>query len=127
MTTERYVDMVRKQFPKWLRASFGRKLAGPGVLIQDHERCLWSGSSQRAIAGAGLRLKSDFPESSPDLNAIEGVWKISRDALIKNAPSHLEPRSEFVAAFGAHWPRSIATRVLSWQPAVQTRRQEHKL
>ena len=67
------------------------------MLIQDHERCLLSEDSQQAIADAGLQLQTDFPKRSPDLNAIEGVWKLLRDALVKNAPSHVESRSEFVA------------------------------
>ena len=68
----------------------------PPRLVQDHERCLWTEDSQRASADGGWSLIGDYPKTSPDLNAIEGVWKLLRDGLLLEAPSGLERQSDFV-------------------------------
>ena len=37
-----------------------------------------------------------YPKQSPDLNAIEGWWKVLRDRLDLTAPEEIESREEFV-------------------------------
>ena len=38
-----------------------------------------------------------FPRSSPDLNAIEGVWNLFRQRLEATQPSEIERRAAFLA------------------------------
>ena len=38
-----------------------------------------------------------YPKSSPDLNAIEGVWHLLRQLLDEEAPDKRETRSQFLA------------------------------
>ena len=37
-----------------------------------------------------------YPKQSPDVNAIEGWWKVLRDRLDLTAPEEIESREEFV-------------------------------
>ena len=55
-------------------------------LAQDHEGCLWKADSLSALKQAGLTVHKDFPKSSPDLNAIEGVWALLHQRLKNSAP-----------------------------------------
>jgi hypothetical protein len=96
MTIERYVKMIEGHFVEWAASAFGKDARLRPMLIQDHERCLWAQGSQAAIAKAGFDLMTAFPKSSPDLNAIEGVWAKLRDVLNARAPSHMETRSAFL-------------------------------
>ena len=96
MTAERCQDMMAKFGTKWVCESFGGRPSAKPILVHDHERCLWTEDSQYATAHAGFHLLGDFPKSSPDVNAIEGVWKMLRDALLRSAPQALEPRPAFV-------------------------------
>ena len=41
-------------------------------------------------------MEQRFPKYSPDLNAIEGVWRLLRERLDENAPAGRESRREFV-------------------------------
>ena len=38
----------------------------------------------------------EFPKSSPDLNAIEGVWHMLKARMLETEPEALESRAEFV-------------------------------
>ena len=86
----------------------------PPRLVQDHERCLWTEDSQRAIAAGGWSLIGDYPKTSPDLNAIEGVWKLLRDVLLLEAPSGLERRSDFMRRL----KRAVASLNRKHRPAL---------
>lgn len=39
----------------------------------------------------------DHPKYSPDLNAIEGWWRVLRERLEQTAPEDFESREEFIA------------------------------
>ena len=41
-------------------------------------------------------MVKNFPESSPDLNAIEGWWHRLKDILIEQAPAEIETRPAFL-------------------------------
>ena len=47
----------------------------------------------------------DFPKSSPDLNAIEGVWSLLRQRLEKTEPTDFEDRTAFLVRLRrtVHW------------------------
>ena len=94
MTIERYVEMVNSKFKDWRRACFGSSKRVH--LIQDHERVLWNEKSLEAVDKAGFDVVTNFPTSSPDLNAIEGWWARLRDRLNETAPTSLEKRKDFV-------------------------------
>jgi len=53
-------------------------------------------ASLEAIASTGLLLEKRFPKYSPDLNAIEGVWRLLRQRLNENAPAGQESRRYIV-------------------------------
>ena len=53
-------------------------------------------ASLEAIASTGLLLEKRFPKYSPDLNAIEGVWRLLRQRLNENTPAGQESRLDFV-------------------------------
>ena len=40
---------------------------------------------------------SNFPKTSPDLNAIENAWKLVRERLQETEPVEIESRAAFVA------------------------------
>ena len=50
-------------------------------------------ASLEAIASTGLLLEKRFPKYSPDLNAIEAVWRLLRQRLNENTPQARSPGS----------------------------------
>ena len=66
-------------------------------LLQDHERCLWTGEARDAMDEAGLELLTRFPKCSQDLNPIEDAWREFKVRLADSQPATLETRDEFVA------------------------------
>ena len=95
MNGERYEWLVKNRFAIWRKSCFGDD--GPIYIVQDHERCLWQARNLSALRGAGCTLVANFPKSSPDLNAIEGWWRVLRERLVATAPVELEGRASFIA------------------------------
>ena len=93
MNGARYNKVVQTHFSKWRRSRFFR---GRAFLVKDHERCLWQQRNLNAEKAAGFDLVKNFPESSPDLNAIEGWWHRLKDILIEQAPAEIETRPAFL-------------------------------
>eukprot|EP00973_Karenia_brevis_P022192 3054071-Karenia_brevis.AAC.1 len=58
-----------------------------------------------ALCQAGCPVVEDFPKSSPDLNAIEGMWKIVRERMYAMEPDEFESRADFLARLrrAVHW------------------------
>jgi hypothetical protein len=96
MNSKRYSKFVRKHFLKWTRKALGKKNTKQPFLVQDHERCLWTEESQKAIREAGVRLLENYPKSSQDLNAIETCWRELRERLYVTEPTDLETRCKFL-------------------------------
>ena len=46
---------------------------------------------------AGCPVVANFPKCSPDLNAIEGQWRVLRERLEARAPDDMETRESFLA------------------------------
>ena len=84
MNGARYQALVAKKFGEWRRACFGDD--APVHLVQDHERCLWVQESLAALRSAGCCVLHNYPEHSPDLNAIEGQWHVLRQRLLDTEP-----------------------------------------
>ena len=89
-----YAKIVRQSFPGWCRAVMGRK-ARP-ILIQDHERALWTEEALDAIKDSGLELLTSYPKCSQDLNVIETAWRELRARLADTEPVRMESRGDFV-------------------------------
>ena len=51
----------------------------------------------RALREAGCEVIGDYPESSPDHNAIEEAWNLVRQRLESTEPEEFEGRPAFVA------------------------------
>ena len=94
MNGDRYEHLVSSRFADWRASCFGDD--EPCYLVQDHERCLWQARNKGALKAAGCKLEEDFPKSSPDLNAIEGVWRFLRERIDATAPTVIETRPEFL-------------------------------
>ena len=45
---------------------------------------------------AGCPVVKNFPKHSPDLNAIEGWWRVLRERLEMTAPEEMETRARFL-------------------------------
>ena len=89
----RYNGLVKSKFAEWRQACFHDNK--PVYLIQDGERCLWQDRNQEALCDAGFVVEN-FPKSSPDLNAIEGIWGRLRQLLIEREPATRESRADFL-------------------------------
>ena len=50
-----------------------------------------------ALRVAGCPVVANFPKCSPDLNAIEGQWRVLRERLEARAPDDMETRESFLA------------------------------
>ena len=103
MNGEVYHSLIVSKFAQWRRSCFGDDSAC--YLVQDHERCLWQAQNVDALKHAGCHLVVGFPKSSPDLNAIEGVWALLRQRLEKTEPTDFEDRHSFLARLRrtVHW------------------------
>ena len=95
MNAARYQKLVQSKFASWRRSAFRSASVRP-ILVQDHERCLWKGSSLKALKGAGFNVLKNYPKCSPDLNAIEGWWRRLRQRLEETAPTAHESRPDFL-------------------------------
>ena len=82
------------QLATWRRALFNDDEAVH--LVQDHEKCLWQPRNITALRKAGYTVVENFPRCSPDLNAIEGWWKVLRYRLGMTAPTEFETREVFL-------------------------------
>lgn len=112
MNGVRYRNLVKKKFATWRRASFDDD--GPAYLVQDHERCLWQDASLAELRKAGFTVE-DFPKSSADLNAIEGVWRLLKERLSDTEPEEFESRADFLVRL---------RRAVAW---LNSNRAEHML
>eukprot|EP00974_Lingulodinium_polyedra_P011223 1083658-Lingulodinium_polyedra.AAC.1 len=56
---------------------------------------IW-GRNIEALKKAGCIIQADFPKHSPDLNAIEGWWRVLRERLEQTAPEEFEDRDAFL-------------------------------
>ena len=75
---------------------FAENMGHCTYLVQDYESCLRTPASLAALERSGIVLVEDFPVSSQDFNAIEGVWKILRDRLAATLPTQRETREAFI-------------------------------
>ena len=64
--------------------------------MQDHEKCLWRPDNLKLFKDSGCPVVANFPKSSPDLNAIEGVWFMLKQRMLNTAPLAFECRAEFL-------------------------------
>lgn len=96
MNGRRWQALLRKHAAEWIRRSFPHGHSGRPILVQDHERCLWTAASRKVVREVGFKLLEDFPKCSPDLNAIEGAWHLLRQRLDAEAPADIETRADFV-------------------------------
>ena len=94
MNGQRYYDLVSQRFAAWREACFGD--TGPVHLVQDHEQCLWQPRNLDALREAGCIVEMDCPKNSPDLNAIEGWWRVLRERLEQTEPQDFEDRDAFL-------------------------------
>jgi len=95
MNGERYGNLIASKFAQWRRDCFGDD--DPCHLVQDHEKCLWQPRNLLALRRAGCPVVANFPKSSPDLNAIEGMWGVLRQRLEATEPREFEDRAAFLA------------------------------
>ena len=85
-----YTKVIEKHFAKWLRG------VKKPFLVQDYESCLWCDEPQAALHAIGVEVSDFHPRHSPDLNAIEGVWKLLRERLEATQLAERETREQFV-------------------------------
>ena len=94
MNGDRYHRLVSDRFAAWRAECVGD--SGSVHLVQDHEKCLWQQRNLDALRKAGCLLETDYPRHSPDLNAIEGWWRVLRERLELTAPEDFEGREAFL-------------------------------
>ena len=94
MNGQRYNDLINREFAKWRKNCFGDD--HECKLVQDHEKCLWRKDNVKALKDAGCPVVGNFPKCSPDLNAIEGVWFMLKQRMLKTNPQVFESRAEFL-------------------------------
>ena len=102
MTGARYNYFVRTFLAKWRRKCYPNFPKDEKVpLIKDFERFLrWDKTKEfdnmQAERDAGFSTVKQHPKVSPDLNAIEGWWKVLQERLSLTAPLSLESRASFL-------------------------------
>ena len=94
MNGDRYHHLISHRFAEWRRACFGDD--ANVHLVQDHEKCLWQARNLDALRAAGCVVVEDHPKYSPDLNAIEGWWRVLRERLEQTEPADFEGREAFI-------------------------------
>ena len=94
MNGDRYHELATQRFAHWREACFGD--SDPAHLVQYHEKCLWQARNLHALREAGCIVETEFPKYSPDLNAIEGWWRVLRERLEHTEPEEFEGREAFL-------------------------------
>ncbi len=94
-TGELYEWLIGEKFAQWRASCFPD--GQPVRMVQDHERCLWQGRDIVALSKAKCKVVSNYPNISPDLNAIEGVWDLLRQRLQLSEPTTVETREAFLS------------------------------
>lgn len=94
MNASRYEKLISDKFAQWRQESFNDD--GCIHLIQDHEKCLWKDACIQAMKRSKCLVVESYPKHSPDLNAIEGVWRCLKERLESTAPARLETRASFL-------------------------------
>jgi hypothetical protein len=74
-----YAWIIAHCFPRWICQAMGRK-AKP-LLIQDHERALWTDEARQAMQENGIELVESYPKCSQDLNPIEVAWRELKESM----------------------------------------------
>lgn len=90
----RYAWIIAHCFPRWIRQAMGRK-AKP-LLVQDHERALWTDEAREAMQENGVQLLERYPKCSQDLNVIETAWRELRERIHATEPMRMEDRESFL-------------------------------
>ena len=90
-----YNGLLNEKFAEWRRKCFHDDSVVH--LVQDWEKCLWQKRNLGALRRAGFQIVENYPKSSPDLNAIEGMWNLVRQKLQKTEPTEFENRTQFLA------------------------------
>jgi len=106
MNGDRYEWLVTNKFASWRQACFEDD--EPVSLVQDRERCLWQDRNFKALRQTGCPVVDQHPKHSPDMNAIEGWWKLLRQRLEVTEPEEFEGRAAFLVRLGraATWLNS---------------------
>ena len=86
-----YARIIKNDFARWLRR------AHRPIIVQDYERSLRCREPLEAFKDVGITVSHMHPKHSPDLNAIENVWKLLRERLDETLPANVEGRAAFVA------------------------------
>ena len=101
MTAARFQALVQARFKGWAGEGWPRRKPRALPLVQDHEKCLRTKESLRALKSEGFKVLEDYPKSSPDLNHIEGAWHLLRQELDARAPTTRETRAQFLSRLRA--------------------------
>lgn len=102
MTGARYNYFVKTFLAKWRRKCYPNFPKNEKVpLVKDFERFLrWDKSkpfdNMKAERDAGFSTVKQHSKVSPDLNAIEGWWKVLQERLSLTSPLGLESRAAFL-------------------------------
>ena len=89
-----YAKIIAQFFPGWIRQVMGRR-ARP-LLVQDHEKALWTAEAREAMKDNGVELLESYPKCSQDLNVIETAWRELKQRLAATEPMRMEDRASFV-------------------------------
>ena len=95
MNRVEYARIVVNFFSRWVREVMGEHARA--ILIQDHERALWTDEARTAIKESDLELLERYPKCSQDLNPIETAWRELRHRLAATEPVRIEGREAFLA------------------------------
>ena len=87
-----YAWIIKHRFSTWLAEK-----SWP-LLVQDHEKCLWTAEPLKELENIGVQIVDRHPRYSPDLNAIENAWSYLRARLDETHPISEEPerRDDFL-------------------------------
>jgi transposase len=85
VNTEKYIELLESHFLPWLK----EKCLDTHIFQQDNAPAHTSKRSIAFIRSQNLKLL-DWPANSPDLNPIENIWSILKNAVDKRSPKTLE-------------------------------------
>ena len=103
MNSEQYLQVLHKRFIPQLLDWYAD---GSGVLMHDGAPCHRSRLVNAYLDEAGLEVLP-WPGNSPDLNPIEGIWKILKDKVNRTAATNRRELTERILQTWHH-DRSIA-------------------
>ena len=90
------VNLLHKNFAYLLKLKSGKAFPHPdrSILMQDGTKAYTAETTMQLLHSQNVKVWTDWPGNSPDLNIVEHIWSILQDSVFKEP--HLRNREQLI-------------------------------